>query len=95
MTRIMNHFMAVGTHILDIGGITPFFWLSEEREKMFEFYERVSGARMHSAYIRPGGVASDIPLGILDDLYSLITKLPQRCDEVSVCVTFYPFHGVH
>jgi NADH:ubiquinone oxidoreductase subunit D len=48
--------MGIGTHILDIGGITPFFWLFEEREKMMEFYERASGARMHAAYIRPGGV---------------------------------------
>lgn len=80
----MNHLMAIGTHILDCGGITPFFWLTEEREKMFEFYERVSGARMHAAYIRPGGVFSDIPLGFMDDLYSLITKLPQRLDEVNI-----------
>ncbi len=49
--------MAIGTHALDIGALTPFFWLFEEREKMMEFYERVSGARMHAAYIRPGGVA--------------------------------------
>merc|ERR1711992_281353 len=53
LTRILNHIMGIGTHILDIGGITPFFWLFEEREKMMEFYERASGARMHAAYIRP------------------------------------------
>lgn len=49
--------MQIGTHALDIGALTPFFWLFEEREKMMEFYERVSGARMHAAYVRPGGVA--------------------------------------
>lgn len=49
--------MAIGTHALDVGALTPFFWLFEEREKLMEFYERVSGARMHAAYIRPGGVA--------------------------------------
>lgn len=49
--------MAVGTHALDVGAMTPFFWLFEEREKLMEFYERASGARMHAAYIRPGGVA--------------------------------------
>ena len=43
MTRILNHIMGIGTHILDVGGITPFFWLFEEREKMMEFYERASG----------------------------------------------------
>lgn len=52
--------MAVGTHALDVGGMTPFFWLFEEREKLMEFYERVSGARMHAAYIRPGGVSQVI-----------------------------------
>jgi NADH dehydrogenase (ubiquinone) Fe-S protein 2 len=49
--------MAVGCHALDVGAMTPFFWLFEEREKMMEFYERVSGARMHAAYVRPGGVS--------------------------------------
>ncbi len=57
LTRILNHLMQIGTHALDIGALTPFFWLFEEREKMMEFYERVSGARMHAAYIRPGGVS--------------------------------------
>lgn len=57
ITRILNHIMAIGTHALDIGALTPFFWLFEEREKMMEFYERVSGARMHAAYVRPGGVS--------------------------------------
>ena len=45
LTRILNHIMGIGTHILDVGGITPFFWLFEEREKIMEFYERASGAR--------------------------------------------------
>lgn len=49
--------MGIGTHALDIGALTPFFWIFEEREKLMEFYERVSGARMHAAYIRPGGVS--------------------------------------
>ncbi|KPJ17340.1 NADH dehydrogenase [ubiquinone] iron-sulfur protein 2, mitochondrial [Papilio machaon] len=57
LTRIRNHIMAVATHALDIGALTPLFWLFEEREKLMELYERVSGARMHAAYIRPGGVA--------------------------------------
>jgi NADH:ubiquinone oxidoreductase subunit D len=49
--------MAIGCHALDVGAMTPFFWLFEEREKLCEFYERVSGARMHAAYVRPGGVS--------------------------------------
>lgn len=74
--------MNIGTHALDIGAMTPFFWLFEEREKLMEFYERVSGARMHAAYIRPGGVALDIPLGLMDDIYEWSTKFAARLDEV-------------
>lgn len=69
ITRLLNHIMAIGTHALDIGAMTPFFWLFEEREKMMEFYERVSGARMHAAYIRPGGVA------LVSDLFSQARKI--------------------
>lgn len=61
--------MAVGTHALDVGALTPFFWLFEEREKMMEFYERVSGARMHAAYIRPGGVSLVILIYLYTHLY--------------------------
>merc|ERR1712121_21672 len=82
MTRILNHIMGIGTHILDVGGITPFFWLFEEREKMMEFYERASGARMHAAYVRPGGVHQDIPIGLLDDIYDWTSKFSERLDEV-------------
>lgn len=56
LTRLLNHLMAICCHALDIAAMTPFFWLFEEREKLMEFYERVCGARMHAAYIRPGGV---------------------------------------
>merc|ERR1712200_303211 len=87
LTRILNHIMGIGTHILDVGGITPFFWLFEEREKMMEFYERASGARMHAAYVRPGGVHQDIPIGLMDDIYEFISKYTERVDEVEDLVT--------
>merc|ERR1719410_1255518 len=87
ITRILNHCMCIGTHILDVGGITPFFWLFEEREKMMEFYERAIGARMHAAYVRPGGVHQDIPIGLLDDIYEFISKFGERLDEVEDLVT--------
>jgi len=87
MTRILNHIMGIGTHILDVGGLTPFFWLFEEREKMMEFYERASGARLHAAYIRPGGVHQDLPIGLMDDIYDFCTKFGQRLDEVEDLVT--------
>ena len=91
LTRILNHIMGIGTHILDVGGITPFFWLFEEREKMMEFYERASGARMHAAYVRPGGVHQDIPIGLLDDIYEFITKFGERLDEVLLKISIEMF----
>merc|ERR1712166_297571 len=69
ITRILNHLLALSCHALDVGAMTPLLWAFEEREKLLEFYERVSGARMHSAYIRPGGVSQDIPLGLSEDIY--------------------------
>jgi len=87
ITRLLNHIMSVGTHALDIGAMTPFFWLFEEREKMMEFYERVSGARLHAAYVRPGGVALDLPLGLMDDIHEFISKFGQRLDEVDDLLT--------
>ena len=87
ITRLLNHLMVIGTHALDIGALTPFFWLFEEREKMMEFYERVSGARLHAAYVRPGGVAFDLPLGIMDDIYTFVQQFGQRLDEVEDLLT--------
>jgi NADH dehydrogenase (ubiquinone) Fe-S protein 2 len=82
ITRILNHLLAVTTHALDVGALTPFLWAFEEREKLMEFYERVSGARMHAAYIRPGGVAFDLPVGILDDIYLFINQFSYRLNEI-------------
>jgi NADH dehydrogenase (ubiquinone) Fe-S protein 2 len=82
ITRILNHLLAVGCHSLDVGAMTPFFWAFEEREKLMEFYERVSGARLHSAYIRPGGVAQDIPQGLLNDIYIFAEQFSTRVDEI-------------
>lgn len=62
LTRILNHLLALTTHALDVGAITPFLWGFEEREKIMEFYERVSGARMHAAYIRSGGIFTGVSL---------------------------------
>lgn len=87
LTRLLNHIMVIGTHALDIGALTPYFWLFEEREKMMEFYERVSGARLHAAYVRPGGVAFDLPIGLLDDIHHFIDHYAQRLDEVEDLLT--------
>jgi NADH dehydrogenase (ubiquinone) Fe-S protein 2 len=82
VTRILNHLLALTTHALDVGALTPFLWSFEEREKLMEFYERVSGARLHSAYIRPGGVAQDLPVGLLEDVYLFIEQFYFRIDEI-------------
>lgn len=68
LTRILNHLLNVATFVMDVGGITPFLWAFEERDKIMEFYERVSGSRMHAAYFRPGGVHQDLPEGLLEDI---------------------------
>jgi NADH dehydrogenase (ubiquinone) Fe-S protein 2 len=87
ITRILNHLLAVGCHAMDVGAMTPFLWAFEEREKLMEFYERVSGARMHAVYIRPGGVSLDIPLGFLDDLYLFCVQFAVRLDEIEEMLT--------
>merc|ERR1719378_193263 len=87
ITRILNHIMGLTTHALDVGAMTPFFWMFEEREKMMEFYERASGARMHAAYVRPGGVALDLPIGLMDDIHHFISHFAARVDEVEELLT--------
>lgn len=87
ITRVLNHLMAVLTHAMDVGALTPFLWGFEEREKLMEFYERVSGARMHAAYVRPGGVAFDLPHGLLDDIFKWATQFSSRVDEIEEVVT--------
>jgi NADH dehydrogenase (ubiquinone) Fe-S protein 2 len=87
ITRLLNHLLAITTHAMDVGALTPFLWAFEEREKMMEFYERVSGARMHAAYVRPGGVSQDLPMGLLQDIYAFIKQLPKRLDEIEELLT--------
>lgn len=87
ITRILNHLLAVGCHAMDVGAMTPMMWAFEEREKLMEFYERVSGARLHAAYVRPGGVAQDLPMGLLDDIYQFVEQFPLRLDEIEELLT--------
>jgi len=87
LTRILNHLMALTTHAMDVGALTPFLWAFEEREKLMELYERVSGARMHAAYIRPGGVSLDLPLGTLRDIYLFARQFNDRINEMEELLT--------
>lgn len=87
LTRLLNHILAITTHALDVGALTPFLWGFEEREKIMEFYERVSGARMHANYIRPGGINKDLPFGLIDDIFNFIIKFSSRIDEFEELLT--------
>lgn len=87
ITRILNHLLAITTHALDVGALTPFLWGFEEREKLMEFYERVSGARMHANYIRPGGVHFDLPNGLLEDIETFLWPFNDRVYEIDDLLT--------
>jgi NADH dehydrogenase (ubiquinone) Fe-S protein 2 len=87
ITRILNHLLAISTHALDVGAMTPLLWAFEEREKLMEFYERVSGARLHSAYIRPGGVSQDLPISLCEDIYQFTEHFLHRIDEIEEMLT--------
>lgn len=87
LTRILNHLLAVGCHAMDVGAMTPFLWSFEEREKLMEFYERVSGARMHASYFRPGGVHLDLPKGLLSDIFLFIEQYNIRLTEIEDMLT--------
>ncbi|QEK89239.1 NADH-quinone oxidoreductase subunit D [Wolbachia endosymbiont of Chrysomya megacephala] len=87
LTRILNHLLNISSQALDVGAMTPLLWLFEEREKILEFYERASGARFHAAYIRPGGLAADIPEGLVEDIAKFIEQFPKYIDDVDELLT--------
>ena len=88
LTRILNHLLALSTHSLDVGNMAPVFWAFEERERLMEFYERVSGARLHANYIRPGGVAWDVNNDLLDDIYLFLSKFSTHIMELENVLHF-------
>ena len=85
--RILNHLLNVPAYAMDVGAVTPFLWAFEERELLMEFYERVSGARLHAAYYRPGGVHQDLPAGLLDDIAAWAEKFPRVLDDLEGLLT--------
>ena len=87
LTRIANHLLNIATFAMDVGAITPFLWAFEERETIMEFYERVCGARLHAAYIRPGGVHQDLPDGLLDEIGTFATRFPKLIDDIETLLT--------
>jgi NADH dehydrogenase (ubiquinone) Fe-S protein 2 len=87
LTRLINHLIAITTHALDVGALTPFLYGFEEREKLIEFYERVSGARIHAAYFRVGGVSQDLPVNLINDIYLFTKQFHHRIDEIEELLT--------
>lgn len=87
ITRILNHLLNITTQAMDVGAMTPTLWAFEEREKLMEFYERVSGSRMHAAYFRVGGVHQDLPAGLLEDIGQFCETFPQVVDNIEGLLT--------
>lgn len=82
LTRICNHMLNLGSHVMDVGAMTPNLWLFEIREDCLNFFERASGARMHSNYYRVGGVRQDVPLKLLTDIADwLDNRLPRLFED--------------
>ena len=87
ITRILNHLLNIPAYAMDVGAMTPFLWAFEQRELLMEFYERVSGARLHAAYYRPGGVHQDLPAGLLDDVMAWADKFPRVIADLDDLLT--------
>jgi len=84
ITRILNHLLALTTHALDVGAMTPFLWAFERREKLMELYERVSGARLHANFIRPGGVTYDLSNEILTDIWIILEDILHNIEQLEI-----------
>ncbi|WP_370651051.1 NADH-quinone oxidoreductase subunit D [Cypionkella sp.] len=85
--RILNHLLNTTTQAMDVGALTPPLWGFEEREKLMVFYERASGARLHSAYFRPGGVHQDLPPDLIDDIEAWTETFPQVLEDLHGLLT--------
>jgi len=77
ISRLLNHLLNAPALALDVGAMTPMLWAFEEREKLMEFYERTSGARLHAAYYRVGGVHQDMPAGMGEDILAWAEEFPK------------------
>ena len=86
ISRVLNHLMNVGAFALDVGATSPMLWAFEERDRLLEFYERASGARLHAAYFRPGGVHQDLPAGLTDDILEFCDHFDSYLDDVNALI---------
>ncbi len=82
MARISNHLLAMGATAMDVGAMTVFLWTFTEREKLYDLFERICGARFTTSYARIGGVANDIPDDVMRDIRAWLNQMPDRMKEV-------------
>ncbi|MDA1100658.1 MAG: NADH-quinone oxidoreductase subunit D [Proteobacteria bacterium] len=87
ITRLLNHILNITSHAMDVGAITPALWGYEEREKLMEFYEGVSGARLHANYFRVGGVHQDLPAGMAEEIGAYIDGFHNYVDDLETLLT--------
>jgi NADH-quinone oxidoreductase subunit D len=87
ITRVLNHLLNLTTYALDVGAITPSLWGFEEREKLMEFHEAASGARLHANYFRPGGVSKDLPAGLEQRIADWAGTFPKFVDDLEELLT--------
>jgi len=85
--RLLSHILNITTQANDVGAMTPLLWGFEEREKLMVFYERASGARMHAAYFRPGGVHQDLPQKLVDDIHAFCDPFVKVLDDIETLLT--------
>ncbi|MDD9798262.1 MAG: NADH-quinone oxidoreductase subunit D [Alphaproteobacteria bacterium] len=85
--RLLSHLLNITTQAMDVGALTPPLWGFEEREKLMIFYERASGARLHAAYFRPGGVHQDLPPELVQDIYDFCPPFLKVMDDIESLLT--------
>src|SRR3984893_4530862 len=90
MTRLASHLMFIGSMALDLGASSPFLYCWREREKILGLFERMSGARMMTSFIRPGGLARDLAPDILADMSTFIDSMPAYVDSYEDLLTGNP-----
>ena len=87
ISRILNHLLNLTTFAIDVGATTPALWGFEQREILMEFHEAACGARLHANYFRPGGVAKDLPAGLVDRIAGWAEKFPKFVDDMETLLT--------
>src|SRR5215471_19086237 len=90
LTRLASHLMFVGSMALDLGASSPFLYVWREREKILDYFERMSGVRMMTSFIRPGGLVRDVPPDLLQGVSTFTDAMPGYIDSYEELLTGNP-----